>query len=107
MHGRGRRTVRRAAVGVTLATTVVLTLAARGHAQSPAAPTSAPPLPCIAPEYHQFDFWVGNWDVKVPGGTVVGTNRITREYGGCVLQEHWEARGPQHQTGSSFNTYSV
>jgi hypothetical protein len=37
----------------------------------------------------------------------VGTNRITREYGGCVLQEHWEARGPQKQTGSSFNTYSV
>ena len=62
--------------------------------------------PCAPPVYRQFDFWVGNWDVKDPGGQVVGTNRITREYDGCVLQEHWVALGPQKQTGSSFNTYS-
>jgi hypothetical protein len=75
-------------------------------AQSPAPPPPAP-RPCIAPEYRQFDFWVGHWDVKDAQGTVVGTNRITREYEGCVLQEHWEARGPQKQTGSSFNTWSA
>ena len=37
----------------------------------------------------------------------MGTNRITREYDGCVIQEHWEAKGPIAQIGSSFNTYSV
>ena len=84
-----------------------LALAVEGRAESPSAPTPAPPAPCTAPEYRQFDFWVGNWEVRDPGGNVVGTNRITREYGGCVVQEHWEARGPKHQTGSSFNTYSV
>jgi hypothetical protein len=80
-------------------------VAALVAAQSPA-PASAPP-PCTAAEYRQFDFWVGDWDVKDPQGTVVGTNRITREYDGCVLQEHWEARGPRKQTGSSFNTWSL
>jgi hypothetical protein len=74
-------------------------------AQSPA-PVPGP-KPCTAPEYRQFDFWMGNWDVKDPQGKVVGTNRITREYDGCVLQEHWEARGPQKQTGSSFNTWNA
>jgi hypothetical protein len=81
-------------------------LAALAAAQSPA-PTPAGPPPCTAPEYRQFDFWLGNWDVKDPQGAVVGTNRITREYDGCVLQEHWEARGPRKQTGSSFNTWSA
>lgn len=80
---------------------------AAGQAPSPASSSAAPVLaPCTAAEYRQFDFWVGNWDVKDPAGQVIGTNRITREYDGCVLQEHWEARGAQKQIGSSFNTYS-
>ena len=70
-------------------------------------PSPSPFLsPCLAPEYRQFDFWVGDWDVLDPAGNVVGTNKITREYDGCVVQEHWEARGPQKQIGSSFNTYN-
>ena len=75
-------------------------------APSPAAASPSPVAPpCRAPEYRQFDFWLGDWDVLDPSGKLVGTNSITREYDGCVLQEHWEARGPQKQTGSSFNTY--
>ena len=80
-------------------------LAAFAAAQAPSASPAAAAAPCAPPEYRQFDFWVGNWDVKDPSGQVVGTNRITREYDGCVVQEHWEARGPQKQIGSSFNTY--
>ncbi len=79
-------------------------LTAQSPSPSPPIAPAAPP-PCTAPEYRQFDFWLGNWDVKDASGTIVGTNRITREYEGCVLQEHWEARGPQKQIGSSFNTY--
>ena len=74
------------------------------RAQSPS--PSALASPCLAPEYRQFDFWVGDWDVFDPAGNRVGTNNITREFGGCVVQEHWEARGPQKQVGSSFNTYN-
>ena len=77
-------------------------------AQSPSPSPSPSPFvsPCLAPEYRQFDFWVGDWNVLDPAGNVVGTNNITREYDGCVVQEHWEARGPQKQIGSSFNTYN-
>ena len=55
--------------------------------------------------------WVSEWNagqlsVYDPKGELAGTNRITREYGGCVLQEHWVAAGPVAQEGSSFNTWS-
>ena len=76
------------------------------RAQSPSPSPSPSVSPCLAPEYRQFDFWVGDWDVLDPAGNVVGTNKVTREYDGCVVQEHWEARGPQKQVGSSFNTYN-
>jgi hypothetical protein len=84
---------------------VLLVGAARfASAQSPT-PTPSP-VPCRAPEYRQFDFWLGDWNVHDPSGAVVGTNRITREFDGCVLQEHWVAAGAPPQTGSSFNTWS-
>ncbi len=68
--------------------------------------TPASPPPCTAAEYRQFDFWEGRWDVyDSTGQQQIGTNRLEKVYGGCVLQEHWVALGPQQQTGSSFNTY--
>jgi hypothetical protein len=82
-------------------------LLATGETPSPAqSPTpTAPPAPCSAPEYRQFDFWLGDWDVIDPQGQRAGTNTITREFDGCVLQEHWVAAGPTAQRGSSFNTW--
>src|SRR5262245_39624238 len=59
--------------------------------------------PCSAPEYHQFDFWVGDWDVKTPDGKPAGTNSITRPLGDCVLQEHWI--GAKGGRGESYNIY--
>jgi hypothetical protein len=64
------------------------------------------PVPCAAPEYRQFDFWVGDWNVLDAQGQPAGTNTITREMEGCVLQEHWVAAGTPPQVGSSFNTWS-
>ena len=62
---------------------------------------------CASPEHRQFDFWIGDWDVfDYTGGrkgAPAGTNLITRELGGCVLQEHWT--GAQGGRGTSFNTY--
>lgn len=62
--------------------------------------------PCRAPEYRQFDFWVGDWDVRAPDGTSVGHNVVTLEQEGCLLVEHWRASGGG-QTGTSFNYYDV
>lgn len=70
------------------------------------AQTNASPPPCTAPEYRQFDFWAGSWNVFDTTGQQIGTNTIEKVYGGCVLQEHWVALGPQKQTGSSFNTWN-
>lgn len=38
-----------------------------------------------------------------PAGRPVGHNRVTKEYGGCVVQEHWSVAGGS--VGSSFNIY--
>ncbi len=63
----------------------------------------APPR-CDAPEYRQFDFWIGDWVVENPqNGRTAGTNRITSILGGCVLHENWAGAGGG--TGQSFNIY--
>ena len=68
-------------------------------AMAQAAPT------CDAVEYRQFDFWVGEWNVHTPDGKLAGTNRIEREYDGCVLHERYDtARGYK---GESLNTYDT
>jgi len=61
------------------------------------------PAPCGAPEYRQFDFWIGDWVVHNPKGQQVGTNRIEKVEGGCGLQENW--RSSTGGTGRSLNFY--
>jgi len=58
---------------------------------------------CSAPEYRQFDFWVGDWTVTTPQGALAGTNRIERTVDGCVLQEHWV--GSKGGSGTSLNMW--
>lgn len=66
---------------------------------------TAADVPCNDPAYHQFDFWVGNWEVQNPEGEVVGSNRVTRILDGCAIVEHWQgAKGPP---GQSVNMYDA
>jgi tetratricopeptide (TPR) repeat protein len=60
--------------------------------------------PCNSPEFHQFDFWVGSWEVQNPQGQTVGHNDVNRIVGGCILQENWVS-GRGSESGSSFNFY--
>jgi tetratricopeptide (TPR) repeat protein len=63
-------------------------------------------VPCRAPEYRQFDFWIGNWEVRSPSGRAAGTNNVTLEQEGCLIVEHWKSvEGVQ--TGTSFNYYDI
>ena len=78
----------------------LLSLASFVRAQAPSSP---PPPPCASPEYRQFDFWLGDWDVTTPDGKPAGTNLVTRPLGACVLQEHWKGLGGM--TGESYNVY--
>lgn len=76
---------------------LVLSSTHPGHAQA------AQPGPCSDPEYRQFDFWVGDWEVyDANTGQKAGTNRIDSILGGCALQEHWESA---NSTGESYNTW--
>ncbi|MDM3870810.1 hypothetical protein QSV34_05525 [Porticoccus sp. W117] len=60
--------------------------------------------PCDSPEYRQFDFWLGHWQVfDSDSGDTVGENRIERIHSGCALQESWT--GAKTSRGSSFNIY--
>jgi len=59
--------------------------------------------PCSAPEYHQWDFWLGNWRVTDLHGAFQGTNEIKAAPGGCGLIENWI--GAEGGRGTSFNGY--
>lgn len=60
---------------------------------------------CSAPEFRQFDFWLGTWEVRNPDGELIGHNEIQRVSGGCGLLESWESAGGG--TGVSINTYDT
>ena len=63
-------------------------------------------MPCISPEYRQFDFWIGDWDVFEPeSNTSTAHVRVDSILGGCVLREHYEDNSGA--VGESFTTYDV
>ena len=64
----------------------------------------APP-PCEGAAFRAFDFWLGNWQVHKPDGKLAGHNNITREYGGCVLHEHYTTE--HGYSGESLNIYDA
>lgn len=70
---------------------------------------TSPQLPsCNAPEYRQFDFWVGDWNVyatdSLGNEKLIGTNNIEIGQDSCLLQENWGAEG-MNNTGTSLNYY--
>lgn len=73
------------------------------NSTAPAAAASKPPA-CMAPENRQFDFWLGEWEVRDLAGKLLGQNRITSMHKGCVLLENYRAG---ELTGSSLNIYDV
>lgn len=81
--------------------TIVITTLLATFAGLTAAATQ--PAPCASAEHRQFDFWIGDWRVAKPDGTFAGTNRVTREYGGCVIHEHYVTG--KGYSGESLNIY--
>ena len=65
-----------------------------------------PHRPCNTPEFRQFDFWLGDWDVEA--ASTPGTkshNQITRAYDGCTLREEYTT--PYGYAGTSLNFYDA
>ncbi|HEY2377974.1 MAG TPA: tetratricopeptide repeat protein [Gemmatimonadaceae bacterium] len=56
--------------------------------------------------FREFDFWVGDWDVRPTGQPATGPaarNTVTLDDNDCVVTEHWTA--PSGSTGQSFNIF--
>lgn len=51
----------------------------------------------------EFDFWVGQWEVRRADGTLAGHNTVSKTDGGCSLVEHWTGTGGS--SGTSINYF--
>lgn len=61
--------------------------------------------PCRSmPEYRQFDFWVGEWDVT-ERGKPAGKSSIQLILDDCIIFENWT--GASGYSGKSFNLYNA
>ena len=87
---------------------LVLILVMLGATLLPArAAADAAKAGCTNPENHQFDFWVGDWDVfdvDTPT-TLVARVQVDRILGGCVLREDY--RDTEGHMGQSFTVYDA
>lgn len=66
---------------------------------------SAPP-PCSQPESSQFDFWLGAWNLTW-NDTATGTNRITKDYDGCVVREDFSTNDSIPFRGMSVSVFNA
>jgi hypothetical protein len=89
----------------TLLLIITLGIVSPTYAQSPTPPASPPPLACTAPEFRQFDFWLGKWKVIDPQGKQVGTSEISRASEGCAIREQWKSATGTN--GMSINYYDT
>ncbi len=59
---------------------------------------------CDSPEAHQFDFWIGDWNLTWKGGS--GRNTITADYNGCVIREDFRTN-PDTSSSPPFAGMSI
>jgi len=66
--------------------------------------------PCSSPEYRQFDFWLGEWEVFAKNGKKAGDSRITLILDSCIILEEWTSASiinGLRYAGKSFNTWNA
>ena len=51
--------------------------------------------------FSEFDFWLGEWDVRDASGNFAGTNSVEKVERGCLITESWS--GASGSTGFSVN----
>ena len=70
---------------------------------------SSTSIPCSNPQYREFDFWLGDWDVFGLKGNKAGESKISLILDSCVILEEWTGTtqpGKFGYKGKSFNTYN-
>jgi hypothetical protein len=92
----------RSLITIARCATLTLALATTVSAQPAANP------PCRTPEYRQFDFWLGEWEVfeyqTGQKGNPAGASRVTSLFDGCSIQEEYLGAG-NAVVGKSLNVY--
>ena len=66
-------------------------------------------LPCSGPEFRQFDFWIGEWEVFGKDGRKAGDSRISLVLDSCIILEEWTSANRMQglrYAGKSFNTWN-
>ncbi len=77
---------------LAIAAAFLATLASPALAQVPAG--------CDTPESHQFDFWVGTWEVHPNGADkIIAHSLIEKKYTGCAIRENWMPVGQELKGG--------
>ncbi len=90
--------MRRFAMLAGLLAILVTTDAAQGS------PPSIPPG-CHTPQSHQWDFWLGKWEVRANGADkIVAHSLIEKKYGGCAIRENWMPVGQETSGGGGSLT---
>jgi hypothetical protein len=106
---RSRRKLMKASTCRLRMSTVVLLIVFTASEMMAAAASSADAAtaaPCARPEYHEFDFWVGDWDAFDIGSPIkVAHARVDRILDGCVLREDYQ--GADGHKGQSFTIYDA
>jgi hypothetical protein len=81
-----------------------LAAAAQPAAAQDSEPAEQPAQPnCEGEAYRAFDFWVGEWEVRVPNGRLAGHNSIQPINDGCAVLERYSQGG--NPAGQSYNFY--
>ncbi len=70
-------------------------------ADSAAAPVPTPV--CARSEFHQFDFWIGDWEVHA-GDKLAGHSTIAPIAAGCGISENWRSASGTGN-GVSYNAW--
>jgi hypothetical protein len=63
----------------------------------------APSAACAGPQYRQFDFWLGEWDLVGADGKKSAEDKVVSILGGCAIQENWT--GVKSGQGLSLSAY--
>ena len=89
-------------MGIAGLLTIPLSLASEASEPPETAPQATVPG-CSSAGFRAFDFWLGDWQVRLADGTLAGENRIEASADGCYLTERW--RGARGSTGYSINFF--
>jgi hypothetical protein len=75
---------------LTSAAVAAATLACPASAEPPAtAAHSMTSAPCDTPQHHEFDFWVGDWQVfDADTHQLVAVDRVEKHSEGCIIQQN-------------------